>query len=160
MRQKLKSVIKGGKEQTIANQYWNALNELVRYRDKIEDKYEQAEKEGNTTEKRRIEGEFGELMKNFLHKDDSLLQRYGDSYASAYIVAEFMDDVYEGDVIVHKYSFLGERARMTYWGQSIAKPIKEIDRIKPGEKSPRFYFDRFGWGKGFFVWCTFENKIA
>ena len=103
------SKIEGTATQGIANQYTAISNEM----------------------------QYENLMKDYEAKEDAINKANADSYVAAYILAGKLYE-YDYEKLVEKFNTLGENAKATEPGKTIADRIQKLSAVAVGQVAPDF----------------------
>ena len=109
------SKIEGTATQGIANQYTAISNEMGKMAKELNQSYRTAYQE----------------------KDDAINKANADSYVAAYILAGKLYE-YDYEKLVEKFNTLGENAKATEPGKTIADRIQKLSAVAVGQVAPDF----------------------
>lgn len=132
-----RALIKGGEQQEIFTRF-NKLNmDLLRAQELIQQEYRQAEQANDRQQLEALNIRLEEAIAEARQKEDELLKQHANTYVAAYVVAAGASRL-ELDALRERYALLGDEAKNTVPGRSVAALISTWENIKEGNVAPDF----------------------
>lgn len=135
LENELHTTVTGGKDQKIANVFWEMLSAASLEYEKLSKQYTEAEHQGNEQLLNELENKAESLQHHTLLTATNLLSQYNNSYVSAYIIQEYISDLCEDkpEEITKLYTLLSEEARNSGYGRQAdtEKHVLEKNAVLP-----------------------------
>ena len=131
------SKIEGTATQGIANQYTAISNEMGKMANELNQSYRTAYQEKDEAKMKELQEQYENLMKDYEAKEDAINKANADSYVAAYILAGKLYE-YDYEKLVEKFNTLGENAKATEPGKTIADRIQKLSAVAVGQVAPDF----------------------
>ena len=131
------SKIEGTATQGIANQYTAISNEMGKMAKELNQSYRTAYQEKDEAKMKELREQYENLMKDYEAKEDAINKANADSYVAAYILAGKLYE-YDYEKLVEKFNTLGENAKATEPGKTIADRIQKLSAVAVGQVAPDF----------------------
>jgi putative lipoprotein/thioderoxin len=132
-----RALIKGGEQQEVFTRF-NKLNmDLLRAQELIQQEYRQAERANDRKQLEALNTRLEEAIVEARQKEEKLLKQYANTYVAAYVVAAGAPRL-ELDALRERYALLGDEAKNTVPGRSVAELISTRENIKEGNVAPDF----------------------
>ena len=131
------SKIEGTATQGIANQYTAISNEMGKMAKELNQSYRTAYQEKDEAKMKELQEQYENLMKDYEAKEDAINKANADSYVAAYILAGKLYE-YDYEKLVEKFNTLGENAKATEPGKTIADRIQKLSAVAVGQVAPDF----------------------
>ena len=131
------SKIEGTATQGIANQYTAISNEMGKMANELNQSYRTAYQEKNEAKMKELQEQYENLMKDYEAKEDAINKANADSYVAAYFLAGKLYE-YDYEKLVEKFNTLGENAKATEPGKTIADRIQKLSAVAIGQVAPDF----------------------
>lgn len=129
--------VKGGEMQELNNQF-NALNDAVMVEEqKLKEDFMIAQQEGNNMRMQALQNQFGKILEKAMEEETVLLKKYADTYVAAYVVASGMQQM-DYEQLKARYGILGENAKATAPGRSVAALLARQEKVAVGSVAPDF----------------------
>ena len=129
--------IEGTATQGIANQYTAISNEMGKMANELNQSYRTAYQEKDEAKMKELQEQYENLMKDYEAKEDAINKANADSYVAAYILAGKLYE-YDYEKLVEKFNTLGENAKATEPGKTIADRIQKLSAVAVGQVAPDF----------------------
>ena len=129
--------IEGTATQGIANQYTAISNEMGKMANELNQSYRTAYQEKNEAKMKELQEQYENLMKDYEAKEDAINKANADSYVAAYFLAGKLYE-YDYEKLVEKFNTLGENAKATEPGKTIADRIQKLSAVAVGQVAPDF----------------------
>lgn len=133
----------GGPSQKLLAQFNQLDEEMVQERKRLEQQYVEAEKKKDKKKMEAQDLKFQKFLADARTEELELLQQYADSYVAAYIVSSTMRDV-GLEKLCMRYDLLGDRAKATSCGKTIAAQIERYKQVEIGSVIPDFKLTSLG----------------
>lgn len=118
------SGIQGGRDQKMANHFYQLLLPAQQKYDTLQHLYLKAQKENDVTALKELEKQDQEIRRQMISQVRQLIADYSDSYVTAYLILEYLIDLYEEEKDVRElYELLSFQVRTGLYGEKIAKEI-------------------------------------
>ena len=91
----------------------------------------------NDDKMKELQEQYENLMKDYEAKEDAINKANADSYVAAYILAGKLYE-YDYEKLVEKFNTLGENAKATEPGKTIADRIQKLSAVAVGQVAPDF----------------------
>ena len=130
-------LIKGGEQQEIYSQFSKVNLNLLREQKKITEEFQVAEQNGDRAKMQTLAKQLEDALVNAQRQEKELLRKYADTYVAAHVVAAGMQQLDE-EVLKARYALLGEAAKATVPGRSIAVYLEELGEFSEGNVAPDF----------------------
>lgn len=131
------TLIQGGEQQEIFKQFTRINMLLLQEQKRIQNEFRQAEQSGDNSRMRTLANQFEKVITTARQQEKELLEKYSDTYVAAFVVACGMYQQ-ELDTLKVRYDLLGESAKETEPGRSVAALISMWENIKEGNIAPDF----------------------
>ena len=99
--------------------------------------YRTAYQEKDEAKMKELQEQYENLMKDYEAKEDAINKANADSYVAAYILAGKLYE-YDYEKLVEKFNTLGENAKATEPGKTIADRIQKLSAVAVGQVAPDF----------------------
>lgn len=99
--------------------------------------YRTAYQEKNEAKMKELQEQYENLMKDYEAKEDAINKANADSYVAAYFLAGKLYE-YDYEKLVEKFNTLGENAKATEPGKTIADRIQKLSAVAVGQVAPDF----------------------
>ena len=129
--------IEGTATQGIANQYTAISNEMGKMANELNQSYRTAYQEKDEAKMKELQEQYENLMKDYEAKEDAINKANADSYVAAYFLAGKLYE-YDYEKLVQKFNTLGENAKATEPGKTIADRIQKLSAVAVGQVAPDF----------------------
>lgn len=129
--------IKGGPLQDIMNEFTALSEELILKEREAQQQMLVAQQEGNSMKAQAIQSQFNKYLLEMQTRHTALLNKYSDTYVAAYLIMTNMTGV-DLAQIKAEYGLLGENAKATLPGRTIATYIAAYEKIAVGNEAPDF----------------------
>ena len=129
--------IEGTATQGIANQYTAISNEMGKMANELNQSYRTAYQEKDEAKMKELQEQYENLMKDYEAKEDAINKANADSYVAAYFLAGKLYE-YDYEKLVEKFNTLGENAKATEPGKTIADRIQKLSAVAVGQVAPDF----------------------
>ena len=93
--------------------------------------YRTAYQEKDEAKMKELQEQYENLMKDYEAKEDAINKANADSYVAAYILAGKLYE-YDYEKLVEKFNTLGENAKATEPGKTIADRIQKLSAVAVG----------------------------
>ena len=130
-------IFEGTATQGIANQYTAISNEMGKMANELNQSYRTAYQEKNEAKMKELQEQYENLMKDYEAKEDAINKANADSYVAAYFLAGKLYE-YDYEKLVEKFNTLGENAKATEPGKTIADRIQKLSAVAVGQVAPDF----------------------
>lgn len=130
-------LIKGGEQQEIYSQFSKINMNLLQEQRKITEEFRVAEQKGNRVQMQALTKQLEDALTNARQKELELLEKYGNTYVAAYVVATGMRQLDEGPLKA-RYALLGDVAKESVPGRSVMAYLGELERLSEGNIAPDF----------------------
>ncbi len=118
------STIQGGRDQAIANHFWQILRSAQQVYDSLRPLYEKALHDNEEAIVESLEKQDLDLRQKLLVHVREFIQKYNNSYVPAYLIKEYCLDLYEDETKAEElYELLAPQIRATTYGESLAREI-------------------------------------
>lgn len=132
-----RALVKGGEQQEIFAQF-NKLNaDLIQVQNAIRQEYLQAERVGDKKKIEDLHELFETAIAEARAKEEELLRKHADTYVAAYVVAAGAPQL-EMEALRERYALLGDAAKQTIPGRSVASLIADMEKFTVGNVVPDF----------------------
>ena len=130
LENELYSTIQGGKDQKVANEFWEMLSAASREYEKMGKQYTEAEHQGNEQLLNELENKAAVLQQKTLETATAMIRRHENSYVSAYMIREYISDLCEDrpEELKNLYALLGKEAKQSVYGQSSGNPEQSLQK--------------------------------
>lgn len=129
--------VKGGKMQEINNLFNDINNTVMAVERKLKEDFGMAQQEGNSMKMQAIQDQFGKVLDKATEEETLLLEKYADTYVAAYVVASGMQQM-DYEQLKARYGILGENAKATAPGRSVAALLARQEKVAVGSVAPDF----------------------
>lgn len=129
--------IKGGPLQDIMNEFTALSGELLQAQARLNQELAAAQQNGDNEKARALQVDFNKYLMEMQNKHTVLLKKYSDTYVAAYLIMTNMAGV-DLAQIKAEYGLLGENAKATIPGRTIAAYIAAYEKIAVGNIAPDF----------------------
>ena len=99
--------------------------------------YRTAYQEKDEAKMKELQEQYENLMKDYEAKEDAINKANADSYVAAYFLAGKLYE-YDYEKLVEKFNTLGENAKATEPGKTIADRIQKLSAVAVGQVAPDF----------------------
>lgn len=130
-------VIKGGPLQEIFGQFTGINEEVGRKQQEMQQEINIAQQEGNVMKMQVIQQQFNKIVEETRVREAKMLEEYSDTYVAAYVIASSMMHM-SLEQLKENYRILGENARKTVPGRTIATFIAAQEKVMVGSVAPDF----------------------
>jgi len=132
-----RALVKGGEQQEILAQFSKLNADLMQKQNAIQQEYRQAEQGGDKEKVEELQKSFETAITEARAEEEVLLRKYADTYVAAYVVAAVAHQL-EVEMLKERYALLGDAAKRTIPGRSVAALIADMEKFTEGNIVPDF----------------------
>lgn len=130
-------IIEGGAEQAAFNRFEDLRRDITEQQKKMQSELEAAYIDGNQMRAQAISGQMRKYFESISKRQINILKEHGNTCAAAYAVLSSSAQA-PPEELKAMYDMLGEKARASVYGRTIAAQLAEFERVAVGQIAPDF----------------------